>query len=177
MSISYSFVADWAFYRTAFARYRRQAPNRHRKLAVISLVALALACAWIYARATHAFWGAIPEFTLVGGIIGGIVGFIIGKLLLPIRLKRSPEFGTKVTVVLNDEGLIASGPDVQTTLNWPAFTRVARHSDGILFLRGRVLRWLPDTALQNATPEEATSFVRSKTSPRRNRLTNAWSGP
>lgn len=147
----------------AFARFRRQRPTGYRRLLVMSVVVLVLAAAWIYARATDAFWVAIPEFTLVGGTIGGLGGFIIGKLLVPGRIKRLPGYGTEVHTVLNDEGLLASDANARTTLKWAAFTRVVRFPDGIMFLRGRVLRWLPDSALQDATPEEATAFVGART--------------
>jgi hypothetical protein len=121
MSISYKFTADWSFYKTAFARYRRQRPNRHQGLLMLSLIALVVAGAWLYARATCAFWVNIPEFTLIGGIIGGCVGLVVGKIILPARIKRLPGFGSEATVVLNEEGLI---------VNWPSFTRVVRLPDG-----------------------------------------------
>jgi hypothetical protein len=53
-------------------------------------------------------------------------------------------------------------PNAQATFAWAAFTGVARFSDGILLMRGRIIRWLPDSALQNSVPEEALAFVRSK---------------
>jgi len=163
MKISYEFVADWDFHRTAFARYGRQRPNRLRNSLILALSALVLACAWMYARATNASWVSIPEFALTCGIAGGLIGFATSKILLPIRLKRTPDYGAKITATLDEDGLTAAEPQAQAILKWAAFTRVAHFPDGILLLRGRVIRWLPNSALQNATPAEALAFVRSKT--------------
>jgi hypothetical protein len=78
-------------------------------------------------------------------------------------MKRSPGYGDTVTIVLDDDGFHAQAPNEQSNLGWAAFTRVARFPDGILLLRGRVIRWLPDSALRDTTPGEALAFVQSKT--------------
>jgi hypothetical protein len=167
VTFSYSFVANWDFYRTAFARFRRQKSKRHRTIAVSIVIAAALLLAWIYGRSSDAVWTYIPKFALIGGVIGGVVGgataYALGRILLPRRIKRSPNYGATVAVTLDGEGLHATEPHAQVSLAWAAFTRVTRFKDGILFVRGSVIRWLPDTALQNATPEEVVAFVRSKT--------------
>ncbi len=163
MQLSYEFVADWGFYRTAFARYRQQRPHRIRSALILLAIAGVLACAWMYAHATHAFWGVIPELALVGGISGGIAGYVASRIVTPIRTKRMPGFGSTITATVDENGLTAAEPQAQASLQWAAFTRVVRFPDGILLLRGRVIRWLPDSALQNATPADALAFVRSKT--------------
>jgi hypothetical protein len=163
MQISYEFVADWPFFRTAFARYRRQQPHRLRNALVMAAAAGVLACAWMYARATNALWISIPEFALIGGISGGIGAFAASKILAPIRTKRLPGFGAKITATFDEDGVTAAEPLAQASMKWAAFTRVVRFPDGILLLRGRVIRWFPDSALQNATPADALAFVRSKT--------------
>ena len=163
MSVVYEFTADLDFFRTAFARYAQQRPHRLRNIAVLGVSALVLACAWIYARASNAAWVLIPQMALICGIAGGIAGFAIAKIMLPIRLKRSPNYGAKITATLNEDGLTAVEPQAQANLKWAAFTRVVRFPDGLLFVRGRVIRWLPDSALRDATPADALAFVRSKT--------------
>ena len=107
-------------------------------------------------------WYAIPEFALIGGFGGGAIGFIVARTALRMRVKRSPEYGTAIAIVLNDEGLSATEPQAQAKLLWSAFTRVVELPDGILLLRGKVVRWLPHSALQNASPSDAVSFVRSR---------------
>jgi hypothetical protein len=171
VTFSYSFVANWDFYRTAFARYRRQKSKRHRAIAVSIVIAAALLLAWIYGRSSDAVWSYIPKFALIGGVIGGVVGgvvggatvYALGRIFLSRHIKRSPNYGATVAVTLDGEGLHATEPHAQVSLAWRAFTRVTRFKDGILLVRGSVIRWLPDTALQNATPEEVVAFVRSKT--------------
>jgi hypothetical protein len=68
----------------------------------------------------------------------------------------------EVTTIVDEVGLAASAGVVSARLGCSAFTRTVYFSDGIMFLRGRVLRWLPDTALTDATPEAATTFVRTR---------------
>lgn len=162
MKPSYTFSADWAFYRTAFARYRAQNQRRYVALGVSALLGTILLVAWLYGQRTGAFWTPIPEFALIGAVVSGSTSYAIAKALLTRRFKRSPSYGATVTVSLEDDGLHATEPLAQTTLAWGAFTRVARFPDGMLFIRGRVIRWLPDAALQNSTPEEALAFVRTK---------------
>jgi hypothetical protein len=76
---------------------------------------------------------------------------------------RAPNYGATVTITLDDNGLHATEPHAQVCLAWAAFTRVVRFADGILFVRGEIARWLPDSALQNVTPEVALAFARSMT--------------
>jgi hypothetical protein len=163
VTFSYSFVTNWDFYRTAFARYRRQKPNRQRTIAVAIVVAVALLLAWSYGRSSGAAWTSIPKFALFAGVVGGTTAYAFGRILLPRRIKRSPNYGATVSLTLDGEGLHATEPHARVSLAWAAFTRVTRFEDGILFVRGSVIRWLPDSALQNATPEEVLSFVRTKT--------------
>jgi hypothetical protein len=163
MNISYSFVADWGFYRTAFARYRQQRPHRHRAIVMAIAIATVLLLAWLYGLSSGALWTPIPLFALIGGVAGALGTFVLVKILVPQRMKRAPNYGATVSVTLDDEGLHAVEPHAQATLAWPAFTRVVRFGDGILLIRGRVIRWLPDAALQNSTPDDALAFVRSKT--------------
>jgi hypothetical protein len=163
MTVSYSIVANWEFYRTALARYRRQKPKRYRAVALASVVAAALLLAWVDGRSSDALWTPIPEFALIGGVLGGATTYASARILLPQRIKRSPNYGATVTITLDDKGLHATEPHAQTSLASAAFTRVIRFADGILFVRGPIARGLPDAALQNTTPEEALAFVRSKT--------------
>jgi hypothetical protein len=86
---------------------------------------------------------------------------MVSKLLLPPRIKRSPGFGSTITVNLDDDGLFAKEEHGEARLSWAAFTRVVRLSDGLLLLRGKVIRWLPDSALKDVTPQQALELVQS----------------
>jgi hypothetical protein len=147
---------------TAFARYRKQRLDRLRNILIALAVVAVLVLAWC-GRSVSARWTSIPESALVGGVVAGVAVYVLARILTPIRIKRSPGYGATVTVILDDDGFHAEAPNEQARLAWAAFTRVARFPDGILLLRGRVIRWLPDSALQNATPGEALALVRSKT--------------
>jgi hypothetical protein len=161
MSPAYSFVADLSFYRTAFARYRRQRFSWRPMVLLVSAFAI-LALAWIYGQKINALWTIVPACAFVGGVAGAATTYSVTKLLWPRRIKRSPGYGGTITVRLDDEGLHAKEMYGEAKLAWAAFNRVVRFSDGLLLLRGNTLRWLPDSALQNSTPEEALAFVRSK---------------
>jgi len=163
MMVSYSFIANWSFYRTAYDRYGRQKPHRYRKATFLTVIGAALLLACVYGRSSGALWTPIPELALIGGLSGGAGTYAAARFLLPRRIKRSPNYGATITVRLDDDGLHGSEPHAQASFHWAAFTRVVRFTDGFLFLRGNVMRWLPDSALTNATPEEALAFVRSKT--------------
>ena len=78
------------------------------------------------------------------------------------RVRRIPGYGATITVILNNEGLHAAEPHAKATLAWSAFTSVVHFPDGILLMRGNVGRWLPDSALQDAAPDAALTFERSK---------------
>jgi hypothetical protein len=163
MIATYNFVANLAFYRKAIARFRRQKVTRRRKFLAFAIVALLLASAWLYAWSTNANWAAIPALTLGGGLIGGALAAILDWALLPSRMKRfSPEYGTEVTIILGEDGLEALATHVREKLEWPAFSEGVRFPDGTMLLRGRIIRWLPDSALKDATPEQVSAFVRSK---------------
>jgi hypothetical protein len=161
MSPTYSFVADLGFYRTAFARYRRQHFSWRRTILLISALAV-LGLAWIYGQKAGALWTIVPACAFVGGIVGAAVTYSLTKLLFPRRIKRTPGYGGTIAVRLDDEGLHAKEMYGEAKLAWAAFNRVVRFSDGLLLLRGNTIRWLPDSALQNSTPAEALAFVRSK---------------
>jgi hypothetical protein len=104
----------------------------------------------------------MPELTAAGGVLGGVMGALLGRSFQTRRLKDSPDLGTEITMTLDEDGLTASGVHEQARLAWPAFTRVVRLPDGIMLIRGRVLRWLPDEALEDAAPGAAVAFVQSK---------------
>jgi hypothetical protein len=163
MQITYRFKADLAFFRTGLRRCRRQRPNRLRNNAASAVAILALAGSWLYARFTDAPWVGIPESAAIGALVGAVAVLILGRVLLPIRLKKTPGFGAEVTTVIDDSGLLASGLHEQAKLEWAGITRAVRFADGIMLIRGRVFRWLPDAALQDSTPSEDPAFVPSKT--------------
>jgi hypothetical protein len=120
VTFSYSFAANWDFYRTAFARYRRQKPKRNRTIAVSIVVAAVPLLAWIYGRSSDAVWTPIPKFALISGAIGGAIGGAVGgatayalaRILLRRRIKCSPNCGVTVSVTLDGEGLHGTEPHI-----------------------------------------------------------------
>lgn len=162
MKISYSFVTDWDFYRIAFAHQLRQRPGRLRNIIISTGVIAVFIYAWTIGRSTSATWTPIAACGAIGGLVGGVTAHLLTRITTPMRIKRLPNYGGTVTVVLDDVDLHADEAGAQITLVWPAFTHVTRFADGLLLTRGRVSRWLPDAALQSGTPHEALALVQSK---------------
>jgi hypothetical protein len=81
-----------------------------------------------------------------------------------LKLRKSREFGKEVTIALSEAGLEASGSNGHSVVKWNAYPRSVRYSDGILLARGGSIRWLPDSALEEGSIEEAIALVRAKTS-------------
>jgi hypothetical protein len=160
MGPMYSFVADTDFYRTALARFRRQQPL-WRRWAPWAAILIALITVYVYARATDAPWVLIPA-VLAGGIVGGAAGGFAVRSWIMRRVRRMPGFGGTITVRLDEDGLHMTEPHGEMNLAWTAFNRVVRVNDGLLLMRGSSVRWLPDSALQNVTSDDALAFVRSR---------------
>jgi hypothetical protein len=163
MIATYKFIVDDSYFSTALKRYRRQHPRRHLKVVAPLLLVLIAVAALPYAWKANAHWIMIPEFTVMGALIGGIVGAVLGKSLRAKRLKASRDFGSEISMTLDDVGVAVSGTHMQAKFDWAAFDRRIRFKDGIMLLKGSVLRWLPDAMLIDAAPEEVTAFVITKT--------------
>jgi hypothetical protein len=162
MIATYKVILDDSYFRTALKRYRRQQPRRYLKMVAPLLIVLIAVAALVYAWKTDAPWIMIPELTVMGALIGGIVGTVLGKSLQAKRLKASRDFGSEISMILDDVGLAVSGTHMQAKLDWAAFDRGIRFKDGIMLLKGSVLRWLPDAMLINGVAGDVTAFVRTK---------------
>ncbi|HZP64923.1 MAG TPA: hypothetical protein VFB32_01320 [Rudaea sp.] len=122
-----------------------------------------------------ALWRAHPtelNVDVVGNayitwLIMTAIGLPLTKWAIVQKLKQNGEFGTEVTVRLTDAGIEGTGRHTSGKWAWAAYPRSVRFADGILLQRSRVMRWLPDSAIEVGTPEEATTLVASKSNLRR----------
>jgi hypothetical protein len=100
-------------------------------------------------------------------LVAMVVGVLGTKLGLLLRFKGRPDFGSEVTVALSEEGVLARARNSEAKLTWATYPRSVRFRDGILLQKPGAIRWLPDSAIESGTADEATTLVGSKTVLRR----------
>ena len=167
MNITYKLKPDSNYFRTVVDRYYQQKPlilHLHVQFGLLAALPLLVLA---YGLITRALWAS-------GAVVGTIIfvavcarSVYLTKALILKRLLKSKDFGLDTTITISVEGLTTSNSRVQSKIEWSAYPRSVRYSDGILLLRARAIRWLPDSALLDSSPELATSLVQSKTNFRR----------
>jgi hypothetical protein len=157
----YKFRGDAAYYRTVIERYYGQRSFLLRLPMQYGILSLAIVGAFL------GFTG-LSTRTAVG--IGTLVVIVstasliaLTKISILWRFKRRPDFGAEATVTVSKEAIVSSGRHAEGKWGWQAYPRSVRYPDGILLMRRGVIRWLPDSALQEGTPPDATALVKSKT--------------
>ncbi|MDB6158159.1 MAG: hypothetical protein JWO04_1865 [Gammaproteobacteria bacterium] len=161
MEIVYKFRADTAYYRAVIDRYYSQRPLLLRlpvQYGIFSLIAIGF---FLWSTDLPSPEAVAIAAIIAVAIVAGLV--FLTKMSILYRFKNRAEFGADAAVSISEEGVSASSHHVQGKWEWAAYPRSARFSDGILLLRAGVIRWLPDSAIQNSTPEAATALVGSKT--------------
>jgi hypothetical protein len=157
----YKYRADAAYYRTVIERYYGQRTFLFRLPMQYGIVSLAI---------VGAFLGFKSLWTRTAVGIGILVVVVLMAALVALtktsilrRFKRRADFGAETTVKVSKEAIVSSGRHAEGEWGWQAYPRSVRYPDGILLMRRGVIRWLPDSALQEGTMEEATALVKSKT--------------
>lgn len=157
----YKYRADAAHYRAVIDRFYAQRAFLLRLPAQYAIVSLAI---------VGAFLGFKGSFTRITVGIGAVVVAVLTASMVALtkfgilhRFKRRADFGAETTVTLSKEAIASSGRHAEGKWGWQAFPRSVRYPDGILLMRRGVIRWLPDSALQEGTPADATALVQSKT--------------
>ncbi len=167
MTITYKLLLDKRFYRVAVNRYYKQR-SMLRKLPLQFLFVLILSFGvWAYAWKPHAEWLKIAGWGFLYIAVLWVFWFFFTKWSILNRFKRRADFNTETTVSLSDDGISVGGRHAKSESEWTAYPRAVRFSDGILLVRKGVIRWLPDSAIQEGTAQDATALVESKTELRR----------
>jgi hypothetical protein len=160
MAVTYRIHVDATYYRTLIDRYYLQRPLLFRLPVQFGLLAIALGALFFFAIV------APVQAKLVGAtVIGALLwigGVTVTKWGIFQRFRWRSDFGSEATISMTGDGLVGSGPNVQSKWDWAAYPRAVRFADGIMLLRPGVIRWLPDAALVAGTSLEATELVRSK---------------
>lgn len=162
MSIEYHVKGDSAYFRTVRDRYYQQRPFLLRLTSQFSILGACLILPWIYAWVTDASWKDGAEFGIPVGVLVAVGGLYLTKALILARLGGRGK-NSEGTVILTEEGVTGRGQRGKSLQYWASYPRAVRFSDGVLLLRGGVIRWLPDSALRQGTVEEATALVAAKT--------------
>ncbi len=157
----YKFRADAVYYRTIIDRYYAQRPLLLRLPVQFGVVSLAIVGAFLgyeglFTR-TAVEIGVVVTLFLTSGMV------ILRKRIVLYRFERRADFGSEVTMTVSRDAIISSGRHADGKWGWQAYPRSVRYPDGILLTRRGVIRWLPDSALQEGTPAEATALARAKT--------------
>ena len=167
MSITYQFVADNSYFKAVIERYYKQRPFLFKPPVQYTLLLTVVACIWLYGSAMDASLQRSLALMLPFLVAVGFLAVRLTSWGIMQRFKRQADFGKQTTVTLSDEGVTATGEHVQSKWTWAAYPRSVRFPDGLLLMRTGVIRWLPDSALQDGTAEQAAALVGSKSNLRR----------
>jgi hypothetical protein len=163
MNATYRFTPDVRYYYQSRRRFERQRPFFSRQPVGSLLSVFPIVVVWF------ALWLAAPEleaavrYLFLYGFAIYAVALIAIQGLLYWRIKVNASKVAELTFALSEEGISASHATAQSTIAWETWPRAVRFRDGMMLLRTRFHRvWLPDSALQGATPDEVTQLVQSK---------------
>jgi hypothetical protein len=161
LRLVYKFRADAGYYRTVIDRYYGQRFFLLRLPMQYGIVSLAIVGAYLgfkgLSTRTAMGIGILVVVVLTAGLVA------LTKISILWRFKGRADFGAEVTVTASKEAIVSSGRNAAGRWGWQAYPRSVRYPDGILLMRRGVIRWLPDSALQEGTPADATGLVKSKT--------------
>ena len=164
MAVTYTLVLDKSYYRTLLARYGKQRPSSRSRLPVrVFLLLAVLGGLWAYGYVSGAGWATLVGWVVAFMSVLSFVVLVFPKSVLLRQARNRPDFNTRGEVSLSDEGIFSIGSDQKVKWSWEAYPAAARFPDGILLMRRGAIRWLPDAALEQGTPREATELVQSKT--------------
>ena len=159
MSITYKPTIDSAYYRTLIDRYYRQRPLLLRLPMQFGLLLLALLGFAVWGFGSDAEWKETMVILVLVWPVVTFVGVSTTKWGVLQRLRRKPDFGKDVEMLVSDDGISAGN----RRWEWSAYPRSARFPDGILLMRTGAIRWLPDSAIRAGSADEATRLVDSRT--------------
>jgi hypothetical protein len=161
VTINYKWRYDANYYAAVVDRYYRQLPfllHLSSQFTLLWILGI-LAFSWITGEALREFAGS----ALLIGAIAVPAGVVLTKqgIRLKYRLRSRSGFGTETNYSIAETGITITGTG-QGSFAWAVYSRAIRFSDGLLLVRKGAVRWLPDTALQSGTVEEATALVRAR---------------
>lgn len=156
--VRFEFRFSDEFLREAFRRNRRSRAWDRWWAALkvfLALVLIALMIALVHVRAVVVILGGLLAFLLLS--------FRIDEWWMTKRFRKSPYRDELVRISLSPEGFSAKQEKGEVTLDWSAFTRARRFSDGVLLFQGPgVFNWLPFKRMTSGKIEEVDELVGAK---------------
>lgn len=167
----YRFSYDSDYVLRSSERYRRQRHVYPWFIAVKAFCGLGLAALLgvVVYGALNTGGNAVP-LVVIATVLGTFIlllvqGSRIDYFFLKRRLKKSPFYRDDIQVELSDSGVCVSSARSQTALQWSAFTKARRLSDGFLvFVGPTVFFWWPDAALTAGALDEVKRLLEAKIS-------------
>ena len=159
MAVTYRVRPDDAYFATMMKRYWRQRPVLLRpdiQFTILPIVTGGVLLSALWSGTDHVIlWiGAVVWALIVGPGL-----YLLTKALLLQRFRTNRALKGEIVYRLSDDGISFNGPSSRSVLQWQIYPRGVRFSDGIMLVRPKVICWLPDSALADANPVEATAFV------------------
>ena len=164
MPATYRFVPNADYFFTRRRRFQQQGPfllrPSMRPLIAIAPLLLGWLALWVFAPDVE----AEVRSTFVGAAAFLVGGLAVIQVIFRWRIKANESKFKELTYTLSNEGVFVHDSLSESKLSWGAYPSTVRFADGILLVRTRFFSvWLPDAALQGATPQEVTALVQSKT--------------
>jgi hypothetical protein len=163
MAVTFRVRADHDYFTALMKRYWRQRPVVLRPAVQFAVLPILIVAAWLLAP-----WQGVDPVTLrivaLGwALLAGPGAYLLTRTLLLQRFRGTVSFGSETVFQLSDDGILVNGPLARADMKWQLYPRAVRFPDGIMLLRPRFLCWLPDSALVDASPADATALVESHT--------------
>ncbi|MGH8260235.1 MAG: hypothetical protein ACREUG_11145, partial [Steroidobacteraceae bacterium] len=155
-TVHYRWRYDAAYYGAAIERYYQQLPR-------ILHLPVQFTIAWLigvlYSLTTHARIGNILGWAAVTGAVGIPGAVFLTRQGIRLKYRHRSSFGTEAEFFLSKSGIRISQKSLNGHYPWAIYARAVRFADGILLLKRGAMRWLPDSALQSGTVDEALALV------------------
>lgn len=160
MQVGYQYRGNVEYFEAVIDRQYQQGPWLLRLPVQFGIVGAVLAAGMATTVHTSMMAQGVVFVVTFGLVV--TLGIWVTKQGLMMKFKRSPGFGSEVTLTLSEAG-VALGNNPQPTLAWSTYPSAVRFPDGILLKRPGSIRWLPDSAIIGGTAAEATALIASKT--------------
>ena len=168
MNATYRFTPDLRYYFVSRRRYERQRPFLLRQPVGSLLSALPILILWFVLWLVNPELEGAVRYLFVFGLAIYAGALVTMQGLLYWWIKANESKFTQLTLTLSEDGISVGDAITQSKMAWKAYPHAARFHDGMMLWRTRFNRiWLPDSALQGATPEEVAELVRSRVPLRR----------
>ena len=159
---TYDIELTAAHYATALLRFRRQQPDYWMRQLLPWAALLPASAAAVFAALTESPWETEAIALAITGFLAAAGITYYQRRLINAHLQRTPTFGERVQIILDERGARSIARDVASNVDWRTFTRATRFIDGFVLSQGGLDSWLPDAALSGASIAEVQQLLKTK---------------